>query len=209
MKWILENYQWIVAILIQGFVAYSVLFLSKKLSDKARLEHKEQIKKKADSLEFGKEVYLVNINRYFKNYPSNEEKILGGYSHIKAEIKSTKFDAIEFFASMPEQVYQKSNGRLSFKGRNKEKAFLGFPVGIVPYEWIKYIDLKGDEYGFVPLFYCHFSGRTYWKKFWKRLLTFGYPYKKIVYYKNNPIYKKSTDPSWLKYELIECPISRK
>jgi hypothetical protein len=154
------------------------------------------------------EVYLVNINRYFKDYPSNKEKRFEGYSHIRAEIKSTRFDGIEFFAAMSVEIYQKSNGELSFKGENKEKVFNAYPVGVVPYEWVEHIDLEGDEYAYVPLFYCHFKGKTNWK-FWKFFLFFGYPYKRIVYYRESEVYHEGNDPADMKYRLIYEPISKK
>jgi len=209
INWVLENYGWIVSLLIQSFIAYHVFFLSKKLSNRARLKHKEAIKRKADKLltrirgkKLNSEVYLVNIRRYFKDYPSNAEKRFESYSHIRAEIKSTRFDGIEFFAGPPVEVYKKTNGSLSFKGTKKNKVFNDYPVGVVPYEWIEHIDVDGDEYAFVPLFYCHYKGRTNWN-FWKRLLFYGYPYKKILYYKLRDVYDERNDPSEMKYSYVD------
>lgn len=206
--WLDENYGGLFSLIIQSFIAYHVYFLSKKLSGTAKLQHKDHIKAISDEhlLEINKEglnseVYLVNIKRYFKDYPSNTEKRFEGYSHIRAEIKATRFDGIEFFSSPPIQVYKKQNGLLSFNGMELEKAFNVFPVGIIPYEWIDYVDLRGDEYAYVPLFYCHYNGRTHWK-FWRRLLFFGYPYKKIVYYKLNELYQEDRDPNDLRYWLV-------
>jgi hypothetical protein len=213
--WLSINYGWILSLFIQGFIAYHVFFLSKKLSNRARLEHKEKIKKKTEELlskihrqKLNSEVYLVNINRYFKDYPSNKEKRFEGYSHIKAEIKSTGFDGVQFFSEMPIAVYQKSNGQLAFKGGAREKVFNTFPVGLVPYEWIEHIDLDGDEYAYVPLFYCHFKGKTNWQ-FWRRLLFFGYPYKRTDYYKKNEVYHEGSDPVDMKYRFIDQKIYKK
>lgn len=215
-NWLFINYGWVISLFIQGFIAYHVFFLSKKLSSRARLEHKENIKQKAEELlseihrkKLNSEVYLVNINRYFKDYPSNKEKVFEGYSHIKAEIKSTRFDGVQFFCSMPEEVYRKQDGKLSFKGEQKEKVFNVFPVGVVPYEWIEYVDLRGDEYGYVPLFYCHFKGKIYWKRSWRRFLPFGYPYKELVYYRKSEVYHEGNDPADMKYRFVDEPISRK
>lgn len=215
-NWLSENYGQIISLFIQSFIAYHVFFLSRKISNKAKLEHKEKIKLKTKELlseiyrkKLNSEVYLVNINRYFKDYPSNKEKIFEGYSHIKAEIKSTRFNGIQFFCSMPIQIYRKSNGKLSFNGKGNEKAFIGYPVGVVPYEWVEYVDLDRDEYGWVPLFYCSFKGKVYWKKQWKRLLPFGYPYKEIVYYKESEVYHEGSDPVDMKYCFIEELISKK
>ena len=213
--WLLNNLVSIIGILIGSFIAYHVFFLSKKLTNKDRLEHKEKIKQKAEALlskinrdRLSNKVYLVNINRYFKDYPSNKEQLFSGYSHIKAEIKSTRFDGVEFFASMPVEVYQKVNKMYSFKGKAGEKVFNAFPVGIVPYEWIEYIDMEGDEYDYSPLIYCHYKGRIYWK-LWRRLLFFGYPYKKIVYYRESGVYHEGNDPIDMKYSFISEPISTK
>jgi len=215
-NWLFINYGWVISLFIQGFIAYHVFFLSKKLSSRAKLEHKENIKQKAEELlseihrkKLNSEVYLVNINRYFKDYPSNKEKMFEGYSHIKAEIKSTRFDGVQFFCSMPEEVYRKQDGKLSFKGEQKEKVFNVFPVGVVPYEWIEYVDLRGDEYGYVPLFYCHFKGKIYWKISWRRFLPFGYPYKELVYYRESEVYHEGSDPADMKYRFVDEPILRK
>jgi hypothetical protein len=214
-NWIFTNYGWVISLFIQGFIAYHVFFLSKKLSSRARLEHKENIKQKAEKLlseihnkKLNSEVYLVNINRYFKDYPSNKEKIFEDYSHVKAEIKSTRFDGVQFFCSMPVEVYRKADEKLSFKGKAKEKIFNAFPAGVVPYEWIEHVDLRGDEYGYVPLFYCHFKGKTNWN-FWKRLNFFGYPYKNLDYYRESEVYHEGNDPADMKYRFIDEPISKK
>ncbi|MDP4010092.1 MAG: hypothetical protein Q8P53_03905 [Candidatus Shapirobacteria bacterium] len=189
--------------------------MSKKISTEARLEHRENIKEIAETIlsEIHKKgltskVYLVNIVRYFKDYPSNKENIFTGYSHIRAEIKSTRYDGIEFFAESPKEVYKKSNGQLSFTGKKENKLFNVYPVGIVPYDWIEYLDSEGDEYGYVPLIYCYFKGRVYWK-FWKKLLFFGYPYKKIIYYKLNEIYNERNDPRDMKYSYVYDKIYKK
>lgn len=213
MEWIQANYGWILSLIVQSFIAYHIFFLSKRLSTKSKLEHREKLKEQAEKIlrdihskGLSPKVYLVNINRYFKDYPSNKEKRFSGYSHIRADIKATRFDGIEFFAEMPKEVYKKSDSRLTFKGEKKNKLFNVYPVGIIPYEWIEYIDPEGDEYGYVPLIYCHFKGRTHWK-FWKRLLFFGYPYKYMQFYKLSDVYDKKNDPYDMKYAYISEKIS--
>jgi hypothetical protein len=215
MAWFWDNILGVVGILISSFIAYHIFSLSKRISNRERLEHKEQIKEKADGLiakiireKLRRKVYLVNINRYFKDYPSNEEKLLSGYSHIRAEIKATRFNGIEFFAGMPVQIYQKQNGRLSLKGYDEEKVFIAFPVGLVPYEWIEYIDPDGDEYDYSPLVYCKFNSRIYWKP-WRRFLSLGYPHEKIYYYKKSNVYNEDNDPADMEYSLIDEPISKR
>jgi len=211
LNWLSENYGWFISLLIQSFIAYHIFFLSKRLSDKAKLEHKERIKKKAEELKLGKEVYLVNVKRYFKDYPSNKEKMFGGYSHIKAEIKTTRFDGIEFFCGIKE-IYRRPDGCLTFNSESEKTAqekIKVFEVGVIPYEWIEYIDLRGDEHGFVPLFFGDFKGKRYWQKSWKRFLPFGYPYKEIIFYKESGVYHEGSDPVDMKFSFINESISKK
>lgn len=204
----------ITGILLGGFIAYHVYFLSKRLSDKDKLKHKEEIKKSADELisnirnkGINSKVYLVNIDRYFKDYPNNKEKLFDSYSHIGAEIKATRFDGVEFFTEIVE-LYKNKKGKLSRD--NKGEFFCkAFVVGVVPYDWIEYVDLDGDEHGFKSLLYCHFKGRIYWK-FWKsKLLWFGYPYKYLVYYRESDVYLEGRDPAGMKYVLINQLIYKK
>lgn len=204
-----EKYNWILSLVLQSFIAYHVFYLSKRLTNKAKLKHKENIKNKADKIiyeihtkKLRSKVYLVNIDRYFKDYPANKEKKFSGYSHIEAEIKSTRFDGIEFFAEMPREIYRRSDGKLSFKNKNYKDEGIVFPVGLVPYEWIEYIDEDGDEYAYLPLIYCHYRGRIYWK-FIKKFLFFGYPYKRLSYYKLSEVYHEHNDPPGMKYQLIQ------
>ena len=215
IDYLIENIIEITGIIVGVFIAYHIFFLSKRLSNKAKLEHKEKIKQIADKLllrmeqkRLRRKVYLVNINRYFKDYPSNDEKVFGGYSHIRADIKTTRFDGIEFFAEMPVDVFRKQNGKLSFKGSVEEKVFTVYPIGLVPYEWIEYIDIDGDEYSYLPLIYCKFKSRIYWKP-WKKFLSLGYPYKNIFYYKECNNHNKRNDSFDIKYELINEIISKK
>lgn len=206
--WFSNNYGWVISILIQGFIAYHIFFLSKRLTNKEKLKHKEKVKDKTENLlskirreELNSEVYLVNINRYFKDYPSNEEKKFEGYSHIKAEIKSTRFDGVQFFSAMPIAVYKKPNGELSLDKDKGERVFNAFPVSVVPYEAIEYVDPEGDEYGCVPLFYCKFQKKINWK-FWEKPFIYFSPYKKTVYYKESEVYNERNDPLDMKYRKI-------
>jgi len=206
-NWLLENSIGILGIIIGGVITYHVYFLSKQ----SKLEHKEKIKQKAEELKLGREVYLVNVKRYFKDYPSNKERIFSGYSHIKAEMKTTRFDGIEFFCGIKE-IYRKPDGRLTLDSKSEKTAtekIKAFEVGVVPYEWIEYVDLRGDEHGFVPLFFCHFKGKRYWKISLKRHLPFGYPYKEIIYYRESDVYHEGSDPVDMKFRFVDEPISKK
>lgn len=214
-SWLAINYQWIFGLIIQSFIAYHVFFLSKKISTRARLEHKEKIKKKVDELtaeiqrkKLRRKVYLVNINRYFKDYPANDEKLLSGYSHISAEIKAARFDGVQFFCGIKEAC-RKQDGTLTFNtaDASMQEKIKVFEVGVVPYNWIEHIDIDGDEHGWIPLFFCHFKGKRYWQKSLKRFLPAGYPYKELVYYRISDTYHDGSDPDDWKYTYINEPIS--
>jgi len=199
----------VIGIGISCFIAYHIFFLSKRLSNQNKLEHKEKIKKIAEELidevhsKFrSNEVYLVNTNRYFKDYPGNQEKLGSGYSHIKAEIKATRFNGVQFFCSMPQQAYISTDGKLNLKSEGEE-AFIVYPVGLVPYEWIEYVDQKGDEHGWRPLFFCRFKGNIYWRSWWRRLIPFGYPYKELLYYKKSETYRDGYDPKDWEWSHVE------
>lgn len=201
IEYLIENGTEIVGILISIFIAYHISFLSSRISNRNRLEHKEKIKETVETLlakihreGLRSKVYLVNINRYFKDYPGNQEKLSSGYSHIRGEVKATRYNGVEFFSSGPEQAYFSAKGTLTLRKQENEKAFLVYPVGLVPYEWIEYVDPSGDEYGWVPLFHCKFKGRIYWRNWWRKLIPFGYPYKEIIYYKKSDIYREGSDP---------------
>jgi hypothetical protein len=206
--WLKLNYQWLLDISVTLFIAWQAHYFSKKLSAKEKLEHKERIKRKADEhiLRIKKEnlrskVYHVNVNRYFKDYPSNVERI-GGYSTIAAEIKSTHFDGVEFFCSMFRGVYKKDDGSLTFFDLgNDKKVFSVIPVGLVPYDWIEHIDLDGDEFEHRPLFFSHFKGPVFWSR-WRRRIPFGYPYKCLKYYRKKELV--NGDTYWV---LVEDKIS--
>lgn len=213
--WITANYQWIFGLLIQGFIAYHVFFLTEKLSTRARLEHKDKIKQKVEDLlseiykkRLRRKVYLVNMHRYFKDYPANEEKLLSGYSHISAEIKATRFDGVQFFNGIKE-VYRLEDTTLTFSPKEDDviqERFNVFEIGVVPYEWIEFIDREGDEHGWIPLFFCHFKGKRYWQKSIKRFLPAGYPYKEVVYYRESNNYHEGSDPPDWKYIILQEPI---
>ena len=151
------------------------------------------------------EVHLVNTSRYYKDYPSNNLNI-HGYSHIKAELKSARFDGLEFFCSSPEYIYKRKDGKLTTKKEGNKLYYKAFPVGLVPYDWIDHIDIGGDEYGYVPQFFCSFKGSIYWKNSLFNKIFRGYPYSKIMYYIESDVFHSNNDPFIMKYMRIKEPI---
>ena len=210
-----NNWAWGVSLAIQSFIAYHVFFLSKRISTRDRLAHNEKIRSTAEThlLTIHKEklnweVHLVNISRYFKDYPNNDEKFWSGYSHISAEIKAVRFDGIEFIESI-RSVYRKKNGRLCLSEKGNERAFKVIQVGIVPYEWIEHVDLRGDDTAYVPQFFCHFKGRIFWQPFIRRITRRGYPYKRFVYYTESDTYNAEGDPPDMKWRMVHERIDRR
>jgi hypothetical protein len=131
VRWLSNNYQWLLSLLVQVVIAYHLFYLSKRLSSTAKLEHKEKIKQKVDELlarihreKLDGDVHLVNVKRYFKDYPSHQEKRFEGYSHFAAEIKATRFDGVEFFAGMPVEIFRTPGGTLSFRSRGNQRTLL-------------------------------------------------------------------------------------
>jgi len=100
---------------------------------------------------------------------------------------------------MPREVYRWENWKLYFKGPKKaiEKIKV-YPIWIVPYENIDYIDFNWDEYNNSPLIFCKFNKyelfiRSFPKVFYK------FPYYKIVYYIENVNYDEKNDPYDFRY----------
>ena len=190
MAWISNNLVGIIGIIVGGFIAYHVYFLSKKLDLRDRLSHKEQIRKSVDVLlskiaqGINRDVELVNSKKYETHYPNNNKLDQDGYTYLKAELKALRFDGVEFFAEMPKSAYQHSGGFLSLskESEDQQQALLIYPVGVIPYEWIEYIDMRGDEFSYRPQFFTKFKGL---KKF---------PYKYITYYRKSNVYHKGSDP---------------
>ncbi len=210
--WLTQNYQFTIGLLIQIVIAYHVYFLSNRLTNKAKLRHKRDILNKCQSLlstintqEQAVEVHLVNSRRYYKDYPSNDLTLFG-YSHIKAELKSARFDGLEFFASLPENIYRRKDGKLTTHKGNNQPHCEAFPVGLVPYDWIDHINIYGDEYGFVPQIFCSFKGSIYWKNNLFNKILKGYPYSKIMYYIESDVFHSGNDPFIMKYMRIKEPI---
>ncbi len=210
LNYLLTNIFEIVGIVISVFIAYHIFFLSKRISNSSKLEHKEKVRSITQDLlnkihkdNLRSKVYLVNSNRYFKDYPRNQERLVSGYSHIRADVKAVRYNGIEFFCSMPEQGYFTKDGGITLNPEGNAKAFSVYQVGVIPYEWIEYVDPEGDEYGYIPLFYCKFKGSIYWKSWWRKILPFGYPFKELSYYKESDVYREGSDPKDMKWSPVD------
>lgn len=196
--WLLDNIIGILGIIVSGFVGYHVYFLSKKLEAKDKLTHKDAIRKNVEPLlrrirydGISSKIELVNIKKYFSHYPKTNKLNKDGYTYLGAELKALRFDGIEFFCAVRE-VYKNSNGVLSLKKEKDsvQQDYNVFEVGVIPYDWIEYVDVGGDEFSYRPQFFTKFNGI---KKF---------PYKYLVHYKESETYQKG-DPVDMKWVTIE------
>lgn len=199
INWLLENSIGILGIIVGGFIAYHVYFLSKKIDLRDKLVHRSAVRKQVYDLLYKiskgsrRKVELVNLKKYEKHYPDNNNLNRDGYTYLGAELKALRFDGIEFFCDMPRDAYKQSNGSLSFEKETEgqKEALKVLPVGIIPYEWIEYIDVEGDEFSYRPQFFTCFKGL---KKD---------PYKRIIYYSESGTYQEGNDPIDMKYREID------
>jgi len=196
--WFLQNIVGIIGIVVGGFIAYHVYFLSKKLEVKDRLTHKDEIRKRVEPIleqvrkGISRKSEIVNVRKYFSHYPKTNERDRHGYTYLGAELKALRFDGIEFFCGIRE-IYKNYEGKLTIekiKGAVKEN-YNVFEVGVIPYEWIEYVDVGGDEFSYRPQFFTQFNGKN------------KYPYKYLVYYKESEVYQKGNDPVDMQWKMIE------
>lgn len=209
----IKDYNWILTLVLQCFIAYHIFYLWKKIGANQKIKHRENIKNLIDKYLYEVvykkkyyKVYLLNIDNYFNKYPKNEESIITSYSHFKTEIKTTRYDWVEFFESMPIEIYRRKNGKLYFnKIGNKDKKIKIFPVWIVPYDFIDHINFDWDEYNNAPLIFCKFNKFRIFIKLFPYVF-YKYPYSKIIYYKENENYNEKSDPYDFEYIQIREPI---
>ena len=185
------------AIIVGGFIAYHIYFLHKSITFRDKIRHAQNIRDvvqekiyEIQSKGLNHEVMLVNIRRYNNDYVGENTKDRHGYVELKAELKSVRYDGVEFFESMPQQSYYDSSKKITLR-KTKNKAYLVYPVGLVPYEWIEHIDMHGDEFRYVPIFFVKFAGKD------------KYPYKYISYYMQSENYDEKNDPFEMKYTKVE------
>lgn len=197
MLWLENNIINILGILVSGFIGYHVYFLSKKLSLKDSLVHKDEIRKQVETLITliregrNSKIELINIKKYRKHYPQDNNLNKDGYTYTAAELKALRFDGIDFFCGVVE-LYKDKNENFSFesgdgKVRCEENAF---KVGIIPYEWIEHVDHRGDEFSYRPQFFTWFKGSR------------KEPYKYFKYYTKNNTYREGNDPVDFKWKEL-------
>ena len=98
---------------------------------------------------------------------------------------------VEFFSGVKE-LYKTPVGHLTLDKENNERLnFNVFEVGVIPYEWIEYVDPRGDEFSYRPQFFARFKGlhKT--------------PYKYLTYYIESDTYHEGSDPMDMKWRSVE------
>ena len=139
-RYLLDNLIGIIGILTAGFIAYHVYFLSERIKLRDKLSNRDRLKKDIDKLisrntdEHTQEVELINVKKYEKFYPDNNDENKDGYTYLKAAVKNVCYDGVEFFTGLPIEAYKNSNGDLSLEQKTKEQkeVLLLHPVGLIP-----------------------------------------------------------------------------
>lgn len=200
LSWLIQNVVGIAGIIVGGFIAYHVFFLSRRLGLTEKLAHRESIQKAMEPLLTwiqrngqARTVELLNTKKYIKYYPHNNEENKDGYTYLKAELKGYRFDGVEFFSESPKAVYEKTDGIYSLTKQtpDQEQSFVVYPVGLIPYEWIKFVEPRGDDTAWRPQFFVDFKGH---KK---------YPYLATEYYVESDTYHGNSDPFVMKYRRVD------
>lgn len=195
--WLLDNVIGIASILVGGFIAYHVYFLSKRINLKDRLVHKDDVRNRVEPLLTrirkggGSKSELINVKKYLVHYPHSNELNKDGYTYLGAELKALQFDGVEFFCGIRE-LYKRADGTYTLKNEDGAVREDGntFEAGIIPYQWIEYVDGGGDEFSYRPQFFTQFNGLD------------KSPYKYLTYYVQSNTYHEDSDPVDLKWRRI-------
>lgn len=155
----------IVGIGLGTFVAYHVYSLSKQQSFRERFTRRESIQKQVEELLYkirngiNSKVELINVAKYDTHYPANNEKNRHGYTYLGAELKGYHFAGVEFFCEVIE-AYKIESNNFSKKRISADQTSTNILMaGVIPYEWIESVDLRGDDTSYRPQFYTHFKGK--------------------------------------------------
>jgi len=189
-------------VVFSGFIAYHVFFLSRRLSFQDEMTHGAKVREQVAVLMsdirkgYNSKIEFINVKRYKKDYPHNNDENRHGYTYQAAELKGYSYDGVEFFNSVHD-TYLDAEGKLTFKKTKKPAGFGVLEVGVVPYEWIVYIDPVGDDTAYRPQFFTKFKGRI-GKRGKCRV-----PYKSFRFCKVSEHYDPKNDPLEMKYVSVD------
>jgi len=185
----------ILDIVITGFIAYHIFYLSKRLSFKDKLNHKRDIEEKIEQIlsevwdkKHRNRVYLVDVDIYESAYPGYASKKRP--SHLSGAIVRAGLNG----------VWIDRREIISYADENGEE-FDTVRAGLIPYEWIVDINIDGDSANTSPLIYCKFKNRRSKKQeSIKRS-----PFKKFMYFLINKDYKEEINFPWEYYKYLVDP----
>ena len=167
-----DNLFAIIGIIVGSFVAFWIYKLSKRLSATDKYQHEVRITKAIEELGSGKNVILADVAKY---HSSREDDTNETYYKQGAGL----------FTVIPEYGVQ-------FMLMASDERI---PVGLVPFEWIKYTRDHDSEDN-KPIVVCEFKGIKWYKNFKS-------PFKEMNYMFSNPHYNEGTDPYFMKYTTVE------
>lgn len=192
----------VIGLLVSSFIAYNIYFLSKRLTFQDEMAHGAKIRKQVDGLladirkGYNSKIEFINVKRYKKDYPHNNEKNRHGYTYQAAELKGYSYDGVEFFNSVQE-AYLDTDGNVTLKKTKNKAGFNVLEVGIVPFEWIVYVDPVGDDTAYRPQFFTKFKGKI------DKNRPHRVPYESFRYCKPSEYYNPKNDPLIMKYASVE------
>ena len=186
----------IIGIIVSSFIAYHLFFLNKRLTFKDSMSHGSEVRKIVDGLLMNirkggsSKVELINVKRYKKDYPTKNNETRHGYVYIGAELKGYSYDGVEFFNGLDE-AYVTDDDKITLKETSKQASFNVYTTGVIPYEWIEFVDPDGDDTSYRPQFFVKFKGK------------YHLPYKSKRFYRLSEHYNKNNDPLGMKYVSVE------
>lgn len=218
------NFDWVgccielFGIIVSGFIAYHIYNLSKKISTKEELsnikflkdETKNIISEAYSSKYKRKKIIIIDVKQRDK-YPD------GGC--IAGSIKDASYEGVEVFLPEIRKIYLNKHNRQTLKEKGNKFYCEVQVVGVIPYNWIEYIEPHGDEYNSCALrIFCRYKKYSpyirfsFHKNFFKlkglkylfRInLRYFSPYSKLLYYRENSGYIEGKSHYWEQY-LFFC-----
>jgi hypothetical protein len=193
VEWFSFSVAWL-AVIVSGFIAYHIYFLQKRVSFRGDMEHRAEIQAKVETLlvdvmqGLSGRVELVNAKQYRgSSFSSSGDS----YRDMSLEVKGYSQQGVEFF-DKTQVAYYTEEGELTLERTDRKGDFNIFSTGVIPYEWIKYADLRGDTTAYSrPQFfvYCNAADKT--------------PFKSKYHYVWNDLYNDTIDPHAMRYKPVD------
>lgn len=214
MEEFFKNYNWIIGLLVQGFIAYHILVISRRTSISAFIERKAELQNTAQKIIH--EAYQLKTRRTAVSIINIKELSKYPNSGFFADsIKSTLYEGVEVFIWGGVKLYKNNKNEITRKSKGNTFFKEVHMTGIIPYKWIEKIEPSGDEYYTRARIYCRFKKyepifkfkpANYNFKNFKNLFSidlfyFG-PYNVFNYYTLNPDYIEGKNHYWEEYDYL-------